>query len=197
MLMLLSLNFLLLSFFILLNSLSTHEAAHAKNVLARVREGYNVQGPMDAQRGVAPVVAITPWQAPLAARVQGLVLNRLNLQTIPLETDADRLVMEIPLAMLFDGPRLRDPQFVRNIMAAGGREALVRWEILGRWQDQTLLAAQATALAVETDRVAVSSGNNMLRVTFVPAPATDPDVASTLQSLGIDAGATRVEGVGQ
>lgn len=196
-LMLLSLNFLLLAFFILMNSIATRESAHAKNVLARVREGYNIQGPLgDNAGGVAPVVAKAPWQGPLVSRLQGVILNRLNLQTIPLETDADKLVMVLPLASLFDGPRLREPQTVRNIVTAAGTTASLRWEILGRWPNQELLAAQAATLAAETGRVAVGAGNDSVRITFTPALTTDPDVGATLQNLGLDGGASSVEGVG-
>lgn len=196
-LLLLSLNFLLLAFFILMNSLATEESKHAKAILARVREGYDIAGPVtDPNQGMAPVVAKAPWQEPLRAKLQGVILNRLNMRTVPLETDADSLVMELPLSTVFDGARLREPQLIRNILAAAGVEAAPRWEILGNWQDQNLLAARAAALAAQTGRAAVADGKGVLRVTFSPALTTSPDTGATLQNLGIDAGASRVEGIG-
>src|SRR4051812_13327894 len=91
--MLLSLNFLLLAFFILMNSMATREQHHAQAVLAKMREGYDLKGPVGDGTGSAPRVAMNPWQSSVGPKIQGLVVNRMHLDTVPLEVDGERLVM--------------------------------------------------------------------------------------------------------
>ena len=61
--MLLSLNLLLLVFFMLLNSMATYGAKHAEEVLATVREGYDVSGPGKIKNGASvPEVPQEAWR---------------------------------------------------------------------------------------------------------------------------------------
>ncbi|NBV54560.1 MAG: hypothetical protein EBR79_02475, partial [Proteobacteria bacterium] len=167
-LMLLSLNFLLLAFFILLNGMATRDqAGRGKDMLAQVREGYDVAGPF-AEDGTLPRQPRQEWQQGLQVRVQGLVSNRLGLTTVPLEVDAERLVMRFPLGEVFDGEKLRRPEMVRNLMAAAGRDSVVRWEVSGPLAQGAELAAQAGQLAIETGAVAVRGGLPEVRAVFIP-----------------------------
>ncbi|MBI1308841.1 MAG: hypothetical protein GC129_03135 [Proteobacteria bacterium] len=192
--LMLSLNFLLLAFFILLNSLATRESEHARDVLAQVREGYDIKGPAtDLQHATAPWVPKDRWQDSVGARVQGLVVNRLHLQTVPLEVDAQRLVMTLPSAALFAGGKLVQPELVRNLKAAAGNDAKVSWEIQGSLNDGSL-AANAAALAAEVGLVGMRDGADGVRITFVPGAETAPGAGTSLQNLGLQGGATEIRG---
>lgn len=192
-LMLLALNFLLLAFFILLNGLATQEQGHAKDILEKVREGYDVPG--DEEDGRLPLQPRQEWQRQLQTRIQGLVSNRLGLTTVPLEIEAERMVMRFPVGVIFDGENLRQPEMVRNLAGVAGRDSVMMWELSGPLERGAELAVQAGKLALEVGKVSVRKGNGEVRVVFVPI-GDGPEVGGTLQRLGIEAGASRVEGEG-
>lgn len=194
--LLLSLNFVLLAFFILMNGMATSENHHATAVLAKMREGYDIQGPQLGSTGTAPKVAMSNWQQVTARKIQGLVVNRLHLDTVPLQVDADRLVMVFPEGALVDGGRVVQPEVIRNILAAAGTDASVRWEISGELVNATTMAANAGALMAATGQVAMVPGTGGVRVVFIPGATTKPSTGATLQHLTIDAGANDVRGEG-
>lgn len=192
--LLLSLNFLLLAFFILLNSMATFESKHGKAVLAKLREGYDIQGPLEDGSGHAPLAPMSNWQQAMSAKVQGLVVNRLQLDTVPLEVDAERLVMRFPAGVVVNGGRVIQPELVRNLISAAGSESTVRWEVSGDMERGRGLAADAAALMAFTDRVVMVPGDGGVTAVFVPGGATKPTVGGTLQKLSIDGGANDVRG---
>lgn len=193
--LLLSLNFVLLAFFILLNSMATYESRHGKAVLAKMREGYDIQGPVQGDEGRAPKVPMSTWQQGTMARVQGLVVNRMQLDTVPLEVDADRLIMTFPYGVIVSRGKVVQPELIRNIIEAAGSESVVRWEVSGNMvRGAQELAANAGALMAFTDRVIMVPGEGVVRAVFVPGHATKAGVGGTLQRLSIDGGANEVRG---
>lgn len=194
--LLLSLNFVLLAFFILLNSMATYESRHGKAVLAKMREGYDIQGPIQGDGGRAPTVPMSMWQQGAVSRLQGLVINRLKLDTVPLEVDADRLVMTFPPGILVGNGKVTQPEMVRNIMTAAGSESRVVWEVRGDIDKGAgALAANAGALMALTERVVMTQGQlGEVRAVFLPGTATKAEVGGTLQRLSIGAGANDVRG---
>lgn len=182
--MLLSLNLLLLVFFMMLNSMGTYGARHAEDVLAEVREGYNPKGPLE--RGArSPVVAMAAWQEGLSERLDGLNVNRLKLVKPPMEGNARFIDVLLPLEEVFgaDGS-LAQPATVRNLMAAAGNESTLLWRVEGDWQDAPRLAKMAASLVDVTGQAQVHSASEpALRLRVTPGAATSPDVGLAVQGV--------------
>ena len=83
-------------FFLMLNAMSTYGEQHAKDILARVREGYDQQGLQAA--GHVPWVPKVHWQQSTVHRLQGLVIDRMELRTsAPMPGSADFVEVSLPL----------------------------------------------------------------------------------------------------
>lgn len=194
-LMLLALNFLLLAFFILLNSMATRQSSHSQAVLAKVREGYDIAGPK-TDGGTLPWAPTDPWRDEVGRRVEGVLSNRLRLETIPLEVDGDKLVIKLPMGALFDDTGKVDGAVVRNFLSAAGAGSKLSWRVEGSLAGDPSLPARAAALALETGAVEMANGDNGVRIVFIPGEKTKPDVGGTLQRLGIDAGSESLQAEG-
>lgn len=187
--MLLAVNLLLLAFFMMLNSISTYGAQHANDVLAQVKEGYDLKGPL-AKGGHAMSAPKANWQQGVAQRMQGLMINRLLLNTAPMEGNATYVDVLLPLDAVFapDG-KVRQPQVLRNIIAAAGVESHLVWQIEGNWQQQNLMAVMLASLAQETGQAQMRGGPKpQLRVRVVPGFATKADTGLAIQQAGEAAG---------
>lgn len=194
--LLLALNLLLVAFFMMLNSISTYGAQHANDVLAKVREGYDLQGPL-GKGGKAMSEPKANWQQGVVQRVQGLMVNRLLLRSAPMEGNAAYVDITVPLDAVFDGSgKIKQPAVLRNIIAAAGPESQLEWQIEGNWQQVGAYAAMLASLAQETGQAQMKAGPQpLLRVRVVPGLATKADTGLAIQQSGEDAGGT-VQGVG-
>ena len=189
--MLLSLNLLLLVFFMMLNSMATYGKRHADEVMAQVRQGYNLPGKgamRDSQ--AVPEVALEAWRAGMVARLQGVVINRIDLITPPQQGSASKIEMVLPASALFDTDgKLVRPETVRNIAAAAGVESRVVWQVAGNWKDPRV-AAMVAQLALQTDGAEMVYGReNVIRVTVMPGFATKPEMGVKVQQMGESVGA--------
>lgn len=197
-LLLLGLNLLLLAFFILLNSMATHGARHASDVMARVKEGYNVQGSYTGGDADAPRQPLAYWKQQVTGRMQGVVLNRLGLSTVPLEADANRVEVLIPLETLFSEGEVANPPVVKALNAAAGPESRVVWVMEGASATEET-AHQAAALAAlgVVAQVQVSGEappQPRVRVVVVPGVTTPSDRGGQVQRVGTQLGGA-VQGV--
>jgi hypothetical protein len=193
--MLLSMNLLLLVFFMMLNSMGTYGAKHAQDVLAQVREGYDLQGPL-GRNGRAPALPMAAWQQGMSQRLQGLSINRLKLIKPPMEGSAQFLDVVLPLDEVFnkDGS-LAQPATIRNLLAAAGEESTMVWQVEGDWETAAAMAVMAASLAAQTGQAQVRGGDvAQLRLRVYPGGATSPDIGLAVQRVGEDAGGT-AEGV--
>jgi len=187
--LLVAVNLLLLSFFVLLNALSSEPTSkterHAGDVLARVREGYDAKAEPPQTGGVLPESGVTSWAEALSRNVQGVMTNRLQLQAETLSQDADRVVMRLPLKDLFQGDQLRDPELIKSLQLAT-QGARLQWQLAGTAPQ---VVAQGAQLAALTEAVAmVSASVPELRLIMTPAPTTAPTAAGGLQGLATQHG---------
>lgn len=189
--MLLSLNLLLLVFFMLLNSMATYSDRHASEVLAKVREGYDLPGPAMNAESNLPEVPTEAWRAGIVTRLQGITLNRIELRVLPQQGSANKVEVTLPLSAVFDAQgQIIAPEFLRNLASAAGPESTVKWQIVGTWKDADRYALMAAALATETGEAEFTEGSEQLvRVTVVPGAATRPQMGLQVQDVGEAAGA--------
>lgn len=139
------------------------------------------------------------WKNGTTARVQGVVLNRLHLSTLPLDADANRIEVLIPMELLFTGNALADPDLIRQMASAAGSESEVHWILEGPMPQtadaQAVLAARLAVLAKAAGHVQIQDApKTTARVMIVPGQVTNPDMGQNLQTLGQDAGG-EVQGV--
>lgn len=189
--MLLSLNLLLLVFFMLLNSMATRGAKHAEDVLAEVREGYEQSRVLagQASQGETPLMA---WRESAIARLNGVMGNRLELRVSPQEGNAGVIELDMPLASAFNGQgALLQPELVRNVLAAAGSESTVIWTLRLSRSEGLRASSMMASLALQgADAMFVPSQDNTLRVVVTPGSATLPSMGLNVQNVGEKAGAS-------
>lgn len=192
--MLLSLNLLLLVFFMLLNSMATYGKRHADEVLAEVRAGYNLPGQGNLRESQSvPEVAMAAWRAGIVSRLQGVVTNRIDLITPPQQGSAGKVEMVLPVSALFDANgKLAKGEVVRNIAAAAGSESRVTWQVVGNWNGagmEARVANMVAQLAVEAGSAeSVMGKDEALKVLVVPGLATKAAIGVQVQQVGEEAG---------
>ncbi len=196
--MLLSLNLLLLVFFMLLNGMATHGQRHASEVLAEVRRGYDLPaGGARRDRVDVPEVPLEVWRDNVVARVQGVTMNRLDLRVSLQPGNAGVVELTLPLSSLFDaGGAVVQPELVGNLTAAAGIDSRVTWQVVGTaGMETSRLAVMATNLAKLAGSADLTRGNEpVVRVRVVPGLATRSGMGLQVQNVGEAAGAT-VQGV--
>lgn len=195
--MLLSLNLLLLVFFVLLNSMATKDKKHSDSVMAQLADGYGLPAAAPkAAAGDSQDVPLTGWRAGVVTKIQGMVNNRFDLRVMPQQGNAGKIEIELPLSALFDSSGvLVRPETLRNIAAAAGSESRIIWQVKGRFDDAARLAMYASALAVENGRAEVVAANtDGLRVIITPGLVAPSNIGLQIQQVGEDAGGT-VQGV--
>ncbi|HEX2859348.1 MAG TPA: hypothetical protein VHP58_04025 [Alphaproteobacteria bacterium] len=108
--MLLSLNFILLSFFIVLVAIATAHKGKKELALAGVAAEFARASNASPQpKGpFLPHAGDSGWQNQVSAQVMGMVANRLAIHTPEIEADAARLVVKLPLGAIFNGAVLTD-----------------------------------------------------------------------------------------
>jgi hypothetical protein len=189
--MLLSLNLLLLVFFMMLNSMATYGAKHAEDVLAQVRAGYNVPSPHGKQGdGDVTEVPFASWRNGLVGRMQGMVMNRIDLRVLPQEGSAGKVEIEMPMGSIFapDGT-VNHPETVKNMMAAAGSESKVIWQVKADWTQPEKFSRYAGSLAAQGVHVRVVGDKDQgLRVIVVPGSGTKSAMGLQVQAVGEDAG---------
>lgn len=163
--MLLSLNFILLSFFIVLVSMASAHQSKKDLVVAGVgvkfARPHNDVSPQPAGPFM-PHVGESGWQAQLTAQVLGMVTNRLAVPTPDVEADAQKLTVKLPLGAVFQGARLNEngekvlPDLVQLGASAGASVEI--------WLDETaepaLVKQHVQALTAVAPAVPVGLRNN-------------------------------------
>lgn len=192
--LLVAVNLLLLSFFVLLNALSSQPTSkteqQADDVLARVREGYDQKAPNPReQNGTLPREPVTTWAEAMTSKVQGVLTNRLQLQTEVLQADASRVVIRLPMEALFAGETLIGAELVQSL-ALASQGAKLTWQLAG---PSPAIVAQGAAMAAVAGAVALVAGPPEVRLVLTPAPATAPTVGNSLNNLADEKGG-RVQG---
>lgn len=188
MFLMVSVNILLLSFFVVLMAITVPGKKHAENVLRDVREGYAFKSPESNSNGMAPRVPAGHWSQQQMSNIQGVVVNRLQLQTQPLVADADRVVLTLPAESLFNGGVLHAAEMVQALEMAAA-DADRQWVITGAAGAE--LAARGAALAQITGQARmVVAGGKESHVVLVLKPTgfTAPATGSAVQVLGGKAG---------
>lgn len=182
-LLLVAVNLLLLSFFALLNALSvgpTGEVANGKIAPLGKESGYDVAAAQPLETGgTAPQVPTAAWVQSTAAQLQGVVVNRFNLRTLPLQTDADRITLTLPIDTLFAKEELANPELIRALMLAA-RDAQLSWQLQGT---EPTVIGQGAALTEVTGKVRLSAGKPQLKLVVKPTALTNPDVGTGVQNL--------------
>ena len=187
-LLLVALNLMMLSFFILLNSMSSpptdDSERHAITVLGRVKEGYDMRQPEVDDKGTIPQVPTASWADDTAKKLHGVVVNRLQLTSVPLTADANRVVLTLPANTLFAGDAFIGAETVRALMLAAQGSRL-QWRISG---EATSLPAQGAGLAGITGQIAMQRGQPEVRLVVTPGssapPAVGAGVGGIVQPLG-------------
>lgn len=196
--MLLSLNLLLLVFFMLLNGMAAHGQRHASEVLAEVRRGYDLPaGGARQSRVDVPEVPLEVWRDNVVARVQGVTMNRLDLRVSLQPGNAGIIELTLPLNTMFDAAGVvLQPELIGNLATAAGKESSVTWQVVGTEDmDTTKLASMTTNLALLAGNADLTRGNEpVVRIKVVPGIATRSGMGLQVQDAGEAAGA-RVQGV--
>ena len=196
--MLLSLNLLLLVFFMLLNSMATYGQRHADEILAEVRRGYSVpSGGAKAGNVDVPEVPMAAWRASTTARMQGVIVNRIDLRVLPQSGNANAVELFMPLTGMFDAAGgVLKPELVTNMAAAAGAESTVTWQVVGAQAlDAQTLAAMTANLALLAGRADLVRGSEAgVKIRVEPGLATRSGMGLNVQDVGEAAGAN-VQGV--
>jgi hypothetical protein len=171
-LLLLSLNFMLLAFFIMLNSVASQPGKPAEDaVLRRTAAGQPGTAKLEGPGGESQPVQGEAWQDRATRDVQGVLLNTIPLRTIPLQANANQLVLELPLRVL------ATPSVLQAIQRVTAQEWAVVWQVQG-----------GDALQVATAWQAV--GAPMRWLPAAPQAPTEEFVRLTLIPQNVSAGAT-------
>ncbi len=195
--MLLSLNLLLLVFFVLLNSMATKDTKHSDSVMAQVADGYGLPSKMlKPHANPGEDLPAAGWRAGVISRVQGVMTNRIELRVAPQVGNAGKVEIALPLSSLFDAQgRLVRPELLRNLQAAAGSESKLVWQVAGRMDDVARLSGFAAAIAAIHGRVEVIPATaEGLRVIITPGIVTPGSVGLQIQRVGEDAGG-QIQGI--
>ncbi|RYG62159.1 MAG: hypothetical protein EON60_00795 [Alphaproteobacteria bacterium] len=196
--MLLSLNLLLIVFFMLLNSMAAHGQRHASEVLAEVRRGYALPaGAARADQVDVPEVPLEVWRDNVVTRVQGVTMNRLDLRVSLQPGNAGVVELTLPLTSMFDtAGTVLQPELVGNITTAAGKESRVTWQVVGTdSMDTSRLSNMTTNLALVAGKADLVRGDEAaVRIRVIPGLATRSGMGLQVQDTGEAAGAT-VQGI--
>lgn len=196
-LMMLSLNLLVLVFFMLLNSMAIPGNPHPDSVLDVARD-VRADATTSMVEGLdVPTAPLAAWRDSVVTRLRGTILNRLDLRVLPQGANADELLVEIPFDQVFqtNGALLR-AEFVHKLQAAAGPESTVSWSLTTPDTEGARAAmAMATLSRITRSAVAWQAGERrVVQVRVQPGAQTKPDMGGKVQGLGEKAGG-RVTGV--
>ena len=195
-LMMLSLNLLVLVFFMLLNSMAVPGAPNPDSAIDKARE-VRAEATTGAVEGLdVPTAPLAAWRESVVTRLRGTILNRLDLRVLPQGANADELLVEVPFDEVFrpTGELLR-PEFVHKL-AAAGPESMVSWSLITPEEYGARAAmAMATLSRITRSPVAWQAGERrVVQVRVQPGTQTKPSVGTEMQGLSEKAGG-RVTGV--
>lgn len=108
--LMLSLNFILLSFFIVLVSMATAHTSKKELALAGISAEFRQQDESTPQPSgpFLPHQGASGWQQQISVQVLGMVASFPGVSTPEMETTADRLLVRLPLAAVFSGTELTE-----------------------------------------------------------------------------------------
>lgn len=196
----LSLNLILLVFFMLLNSMAQPGEPHpdaamktANDVMADTRT--------DTQEGQAvPMAPQAAWREDVITRLRGTVVNRMDLRVLPQGSNATELRVEVPLGEVFrDDGSLRRPEFVAKLRAAAGADSTVAWGLQAPYDAKGLFAGYMATLSQLTQSPVAweDSDARVVQVQIRPGLLTGAAMGSAVQKVtddtngetrGVDAG---------
>lgn len=194
--MLLSLNLLLLVFFVLLNSMATAGSRQAKQLMAQVESGSSIRtDEQTSGESLNPGSMFATWRASVVTRLQGMVVNRVDLRVQPQAGTADSVEVDVPLGSVFDDAgKLIRPEIFRNMAVAAGGDSTLKWQVRSKGQPARL-AAMLAGVATQTGHAeAVGDASEVLRLVVVPGPTAKPDTGLQVQQVGEEADGT-VKGI--
>jgi hypothetical protein len=192
-------NMLLLSFFMILTALSAAQqdrliqgvaVLQAKPEPAEVA----VQQPNDADNGVQiggviPHMPATSWSEKMAKQLQGVVINRLKLNSIPMEADASRVILTLPYNQIFTKDRLVNQELIRALtLATQGSQTV--WELTLPSPELASQGAQVAALTGQVNLRSTLTAQKVLKLVVRPGLQTPPSIGYQLEQLGGNQGVT-------
>lgn len=189
-LMWLSLNLILLVFFMLLNSM----AVQGKPVDAALVPPSDVRAEMqmpDMLREQVPVASYTVWREDVVTRLRGTVLNRMTLKVLPQASNATEVQVDVPLDDVFgDDALLRRPEFVARLRQAAGPDSEMAWSLQAPYDTNGASARRMAALSRLTQSPVAwqDSDARVVRVTIRPGQVQRPQVGRDIEDV--------IEGVG-
>jgi hypothetical protein len=198
--MLLSLNFILLSFFIVLNSLARAHGEKQTLALASLAQALDTAGPPSAVPAppgpAAPHAGPSGWQPQLSTEVLGMVSNQLAVGTPELESDAGRLLAVLPVDAIFNGAALKPaaattlPNLLALAEPAGAQaEIWLRGPDLAAPLQAQRLKALTALPGIAGFRAGVTVGEPAVVVTF-RGPAGSAENLGRLPGAAAAAGGT-------
>lgn len=197
MMMMLSLNLLILVFFMLLNSMATQNAKRNKENLTDVVQSASLPSNEDViSQSLTAGTPVPAWRESVLIRLQGVMVNRIDLRVLPQVGNATSVEVEIPLGAIFDANgRLLKPEIIRNMQAAAGTDSSLRWQVRGRDITPARRTSILATLAVAAGHAeSFQTGKQALRVIVTPGLQTKPQTGLQIQQIGEDAGGV-VQGV--
>lgn len=182
-LLLLSLNFMLLAFFIMLNSMASQPGKEAEDaVLRRTAAGQPTTAKLEGTGGDSPPVQGEAWQDRATRNVQGVLLNTIPVRTIPLQANADQLVLELPLRVL------ATPSVLRAIQRVTAQEWAVVWHVQGGDALQMATAWQAVGAPMRWLPAAPQTPTQgLVRLTLTPQKTSAGATVPMLQRMAEEA----------
>lgn len=193
----LSLNLILLVFFMLLNSMSQEGKPHPETAMMAPNE-IQTDIRTEAQDGQsAPTAPQAAWREDVITRLRGTVVNRMDLRVLPQGSNADELRVDVPLNQVFrdDGSLLR-PEFVAKLRAAAGTDSTVAWGVMAPYDAKGTHAAYMATLSRMTRSPVAweDSEAGVVQIQIRPGMHTMTEMGSAVQNVTEDAGG-EVKGV--
>ncbi len=193
----LSLNLILLVFFMLLNSMAQPGEPHPQAEMISQRDVKSDVRTEAVQGQDVPTAPQTAWREDVITRLRGTVANRMDLRVLPQGSNANELRVDIPLNQVFreDGSLLR-PEFTAKLRAAAGTDSSVAWGLMAPYEAKGLYASYMATLSRMTQSAVAweDSDARVVRVQIRPGMHTLTNMGSAVQNVTEDAGG-EVKGV--
>jgi hypothetical protein len=193
----LSLNLILLVFFMLLNSMAQPGEPHPQADMAsnlEVKSDIRTEATVGEAMPTAPQTA---WREDVITRLRGTVANRMDLRVLPQGSNASELRVEVPLNQVFrEGGALLRPEFVAKLRAAAGADSALAWGILAPYDTKGVYAGYMATLSRMTQSPVAweDSEAGVVRIQIRPGLSTMAEMGADVQTLTEDAGG-EVKGV--
>ncbi len=187
----LSLNLILLVFFMLLNSMAQPGEPQPQAEMASPND-VNSDVRVDRVEGQdVPTMPDLGWRDTVITRLRGTVMNRVDLKVLPQGSNASELRVEVPLNQVFreDGALLR-PEFVANLRRAAGADSTLAWGILAPFDAKGVNAGYMATLSRMTQTAVAweDSEAGVLLVQIRPGVRAEPELGTSVQTLTDEVG---------